>query len=323
MEIRRIKKQINKLSHHKKNIFMMGHIGLDLDALGSLLGLYEIFKKKKKNCYLIIDDKKTELGVSKVLKTIKDNYQIIRSKALKEYLTENDLLIIVDTNKKNLLSNPNILNHFEDIIVIDHHETSNESIRKALLIIETKISSTCEIIAELIKSYHLKVTPYVSTMVLSGIVLDTNNFILKTSSRTHDVASYLMKLGADPIEVQYLLKQDIKKYIERQKVINEAKIIKKEIALTKGLPDEMYRREDLAKISTFLLLFEHIELSVVIGKISKKVLGISARSSGKYNVDKLLKNFDGGGNIYSGAAQVKGKTMEELFAEMRKLLKEI
>jgi c-di-AMP phosphodiesterase-like protein len=322
MNIKPIRKGIDKISKNKKSVFIMGHSGLDLDALGSLLGLYEIFKSKKKDCYLVIDDRKSELGVSKVLKAIKNDYKIIKSKNIKEYLTNQDLLIIADTNKKKLLSNTHILNYFDDIIVIDHHETSNESIRKAYSIIES-LSSTCEIVAELLRSYRLKLSPYINTLILSGIVLDTNNFILKTTSNTHDIASYLIRNGADIIEVQYLLKQDFKEYIERQKVINEAKIIKKEIALTKGLTTEIYRKEDLAKISTFLLLFEHIELSIVIGKINKKVIGISARSSGKYDVNKLLKPFNGGGNVTSGAAQIKGKSLEEIFEEMRKLLKKL
>ena len=59
----RIKNSIKK----SKAIFLMAHKNLDLDALGSCIGLYTIIKKRKKNCFIIIDDKRHEKGVEKVL----------------------------------------------------------------------------------------------------------------------------------------------------------------------------------------------------------------------------------------------------------------
>ena len=46
----------NKATRGARKIFLMAHKNLDLDALGSCIGAYLILKKKKKNCYIIIDD---------------------------------------------------------------------------------------------------------------------------------------------------------------------------------------------------------------------------------------------------------------------------
>ena len=46
--------------------------------------------------------------------------------------------------------------------------------------------------------------------MLGGIVVDTNNFTLKTSDTTYENASYLTKIGGDTKEVQYLLKENLK-----------------------------------------------------------------------------------------------------------------
>ena len=57
MSIIKERKKINKLTRTTKNIFLMAHKDLDLDALGSCIGMYMILKKKRKNCFIIIDDK--------------------------------------------------------------------------------------------------------------------------------------------------------------------------------------------------------------------------------------------------------------------------
>ena len=66
MGIIKERRKLNKAIRNAKNIFLMAHKNLDLDALGSQIGMYMILKKKKKNCFIIIDDKEHEAGVEKV-----------------------------------------------------------------------------------------------------------------------------------------------------------------------------------------------------------------------------------------------------------------
>ena len=70
MSIIEKKRTFNKMIRQSKTIFLMGHKDLDLDALGSSIGISMILKQKKKDCYLIIDDKTHELGVQKVLREL-------------------------------------------------------------------------------------------------------------------------------------------------------------------------------------------------------------------------------------------------------------
>ena len=68
MGIIKERKKLNKEIRKAKTIFLMAHKNLDLDALGSSIGMYMILKGKKKKCYLIIDEKNHEPGVEKILK---------------------------------------------------------------------------------------------------------------------------------------------------------------------------------------------------------------------------------------------------------------
>ena len=195
------------------------------------------------------------------------------------------------------------------------------NIPQAHLFIDASASSTCEIITGLFEYENYVLEPTVATTILAGIVLDTNNFIIKTDKETYHAAYYLAKCGADSRGVQYLLKQDIKEYVEMQKVITEVKVIKK-IAISKGLQTKVYRREDLAKIADTILLFNNIEASFVIGKIDNGV-GISSRSMGNINVGQIMEEFGGGGDNHEAAAKITDRSLNEVFSEVTKKAKKL
>lgn len=319
--IKKIKKSIRK----SKTVFLMAHKNLDLDAIGSCLGMYHILSSLKKECYIIIDDKDKEMGVEKVLHEIEGCYNIISSTDIPIYLhkkQKNNLLIILDTNKKELLQSKNCIEYFTNKLVLDHHELGKTSIKDGLLVVDPSVSSTCQLVVELNEEYNIEFTPYIATLLLSGIVLDTNNFTLNTNENTFYTAYYLTVLGASPKKVQYLLKQDLNDYIEQQKLLVNIEILDKKVAIAKGTPYVTYRKEDLAKTSDTLLFFNNVERSFVIGKIGKNTIGVSARSMGNYSVEKIVTKLGGGGTSTNGAAVLENKNISEVVEMLKKLLKE-
>lgn len=315
---------INKQIRKSKNIFLMAHKDLDLDALGSCIGMYMLLTKRKKQCYIIIDDKTHELGVEKVLRELEGCCKIIKSEDLDKYLyprSQKNLLMILDTNKTDLVQNASVLTKIENKLIIDHHDVGKTTIKSAEIILDNEASSTCEMITELVEFYETEIEPYYATVLLAGIVLDTNNFTLKTSPETYYSAYYLASLGASAKKVQYLLKQDIVEYTERQKLLSEIETISNRVAFTKATPYTIYRREDLAKIADTLLFFNDIEASFVIGKIGKDVIGLSARSLGNYDISKILKTLGGGGDDYNGAARFEKTTISKVEEKLKKAIK--
>ena len=321
------KNNINKLMkfiRNSKNVFLMAHKNLDLDALGSTIGLYEIIKKKRKNVYIIIDEKKHEAGVAKVLIELTGCIEIVKTEEIEEKMhpkNSKNLLIILDTNKTELVQSAEALKKFDRKVILDHHNTGKTTIKDAYQIIEPEVSSTCEMITTLIEKYDLELDPYYSTVLLAGIVLDTNNFILKTTRETYYSAYYLSCLGASAQKVQYLLKQDLEEYTEREKLLTSVETIGS-IAITKGSPYTLYRREDIAKVADTLLYFNNIEASFVIAKLSKEEIGISARSLGEFDINKILSNFKGGGDAYHGAAIVKEDKISKVHDKLKKIIEE-
>lgn len=322
MELLKYKEELNKKIEESSNIFIMGHKFLDLDAIGASIGVYEYAKSKGKRPIIIVNDIRFEKGVKKVLDKIKIDYNIERGLKVKAKINSNSLLIIVDTNKSYLLQDKSFLNLFKNVVVIDHHDTNEQSINEELVIIDRNSSSTCEMLTDLLDKEKITVNENVATLLLAGIVLDTNNFVIKTTKNTYRASYLLAEQGAKPEYVQFLLKQDIKKYVERQKVITNVKQIKN-IAISNGKSTIRYRREDLAKIADTLLQFDKIEASFVIGKLENKSVGISARSLGNINVGKVLENFNGGGDENEAGACIENTSIKEVNNELLNIIKSL
>ena len=320
MDILKQAKEIRKRIKKHPCVFIMGHKNLDLDAIGSALGVYALVKKYRKKCYIINDDEVHELGVSKIIQ--EQNPSIfIKSEEIEKYKSTKNLLIVVDTNKENLLHHPELLSIMDDIIVIDHHQTNQHTIKNAWIVLDEDASSACEMITELLYSAKIKVNSKVATVILSGIVLDTNNFVLKTNEKTYFAAYYLSSLGASTKKVQYYLKQDIKDYIIRQRVITDVEVIENKYAITTGSEKIKYRREELAKIASTLLQFNGIEASFVVGRNQDNNIGISARSEGNLNVGKLMEKLGGGGGDHEAAAQLENESIESVKEKIYNMLK--
>lgn len=322
MEIKKSHKKIKKIFKKSKRIFIMAHNNLDLDALGSSIGFYTILTKQRKKCFLVMEEAEHELGVGKVFKELEGCLKIVNSENIETFMHKNNkknLLLILDTNKKELVQAPKVLDLFSKKMVIDHHEPSKKTIDTKYLFIDSEASSTCEIVEQFIEAYSAKINPYIATIILSGIVLDTNNFTLKTDASTFYSAYYLTSLGASVKKVEYLLKQDLEEYIERQKLLTNIEI-KDNIAIAKGTPHAVYRREDLAKIADTLLFFNEVEAAFVVAKIDKDEVGVSARSTGDIDIAKIMEKMNGGGDKYNGATKIGTEPISKVVEKLKSIL---
>lgn len=317
----KIEKRIKRIIKKSSNIFVSGHRNLDLDAIGACIGICAIARKYKKNCYIINDDKESELGVSKIIDETSDDYNYIKSVKIPDLHKKNSVLIVVDTNKVNRVQNDKILHYFNNIIVIDHHQETEQTIN-GINVINENISSACEMVAFLIRKYNVRITEEEATILLSGMVLDTNNFTKKTTADTFYEAYFLGAYGANPKKVQYYLKEELKDYIIRNKVIVNTQIINGNLAFAVADNKELYKKEELAKIANTLMNFNDIDASFVLGNRIDGGVGISARSEGNINVGVITENLGGGGDIYNAACHITDMSLKETESELKKVLNE-
>jgi c-di-AMP phosphodiesterase-like protein len=307
-------KKIQRIIGDSFNVIIMAHKNLDLDALGSSLGMYFLCKKVNKNAFLLIEETTSEKGVARALKSLKEQQTKINIKTfleLQSLLNEKSLLVILDVHRASLTQNKDIFKMINNIIVLDHHIKDSEYIDKTLYeYIDSNQSSTSEIVIELLKELDIYIPSSIATIMLAGIVVDTNHFSLKTTSFTHEAASYLYENGAEINELQYLLKEDLDKYIMRQKIINKLEIVSGNKAIGCGEENDYYRNEEIAKIADTMLSFNEVEASFTIARINDETVGISGRSLGNINVQKIMEKFGGGGHVTDAAAQIKEESID-------------
>ena len=310
-----IKASLDRLLEENDNVFVVPHIRPDFDAVGSALGIALICKKNNKNCFIVIDDDydKLEPETRKVLESIKSNFNFIRSNDLPVYLTPRSMMVAVDANKDYLLCTKNYLSEFKNIVVIDHHKTDDHTIKTPYLYVDDSISSVCEEVSRLLFLYGVKLSPDYANYLLAGIILDTNKLSKNTSSKTFEVASKLTASGADPTIANNMFLEDFEHDRAIQRLVDNTDFQNYIFAIASDSEDSgrIYEPEDIAKAADYLLKY-NINCSFAMAYIDDITISVSARSKGLIDVSKIMRLFGGGGNEYSAAAKIRGKSLQEV-----------
>lgn len=316
---------LNHIETYKDNkIFIMGHRGMDMDALGSCLGIYEICKYKNcKDFHIVFDhtytEKKTRYAfMTSFAKSQFDDMTISLKKAIDE-CDPTSLLIIVDVNRSDNVMCPELLDKTEKYIVIDHHRQSDTNVidNPLLKIIDTSASSASELITELIK-YGSKfppipVQPKVATIMLSGIFLDTQFFKTRTVGiRTFESSMVLKEYGADNYEADDFLKDEIQEFEAVMSIVENMITPFSGVVYCKCKDDEIIDSVTLAKAANQCLAIKGNSASFVIGRTKENEVGVSARSDGKINVQLICEKLGGGGHLNAAATAIKDTSVNEI-----------
>lgn len=313
-----MKKILDKITQNiqeNDHIIIVSHKDMDLDAIGSSLCLYKIVEKFHKTPFIFLDDLNQNQTLQKSIEKLKENkikINFIQEEEMKNYSPDTTLVIIVDTNKKGLIVCPTLIEYFQKIIVIDHHIKSEDYISNTIFTyIENNTSSTTEIMYHYLKYLKFTIEPIIATIMLAGIEVDTNGFNIKTNAETFYTAAALLELGADNVEKQKLLKENKENYCKRQEFIKKSYMINKNMALC-VMDTNIYQKYQLALISEDLLQFDDVEASFTIGFIDSDKIGISARSIGKIDVEKIMRSLGGGGHQTDAACSISSKSLQEV-----------
>ena len=124
------------------------------------------------------------------------------------------LLVIVDTHSSNFLESREVYDASRQVVVIDHHRKMVNYIDHAVIFYhEPYASSASEMVTELAEYLaENKLSQMEADALLSGIMLDTKSFVLKTGVRTFEAAAFLRRKGADTVEVKRLFATSFESY---------------------------------------------------------------------------------------------------------------
>ena len=334
---RMISQTVAELMEQSDNIMIVGHATPDLDAVGAGLGIWRMAQTKNKPAFVIIDEKTVYSDIKLLLAEIRKNTPDIvapgsnindsivdETRALK-LVRENTLLILIDHAQSAITSAPHLLDRLANrVVVIDHHRLAEQGLdqKPLLTYVEPYASSTSELVVEMLQyqdQSHAPITKLEATAMLGGIQIDTKNFTLRTGSRTFDAASYLRANGADSNLIQSFMKENLTDFKSRTHLINLA-VVDSGNAIVTGESNQTYSGLITAQAADELLQISSVEASYVVTKRADGRVGISARSTGQRNVQRIMEAMGGGGHLSNAATQISGETPEAVTKQLKEVL---
>lgn len=295
-------------------IFVMGHKLSDLDCIGSAAGMVCIARKLGRPVRIIVDPvQNASQKLIEALKTLPEYKDVFLDPENAIVRADSrTLLVVVDTNRPEQVESSSLLEACTRVAVIDHHRRAASYIQNAALTFhEPFASSVCELMTELLQELTEPddILRLEAEAMLSGIMLDTKQFSIRTGERTFDAAAFLHRLGADTAAVKIYMQSDLSHTVEKYRILQDVQLYRDSIAIVARA--EETDRVVAAQAADDLLNIAGIQASFVAYATEKGGVVISARSIGEINVQLILEKMGGGGNKSAAGVQIDDMELQE------------
>lgn len=313
---------LRKLIVDSSMVLVMGHKSADLDAVGAAVGVCSAAKALGINCNIVID--KTDCPAIPLVNKLEQEDELknlfITGREAMIRADSKTLLVVVDTNNPEQVQNEALLETCNRVAVIDHHRRGAAYIDNAVLtFLEPSASSAselvCELLQEILNNGDLEIVE--AEAMLSGIMLDTKNFTLRTGDHTFEAAAYLRREGANPSQVKRLLQNDVDSNVQKYAILQCAKEYRRIIIAAPTTPQN---RITAAQAADEMLNIAGAEASVVMYPTEEGGVRASARSLGEINMQLIMEKLGGGGNRAAAAVQMENISLDEALKQLYKTI---
>src|SRR5690606_33776719 len=138
------------------HVFVMGHKLPDMDAIGAAVGVSKMAAMNKVKSSIVLDFNEYDRSVMRLMEEIRQDDELfvcyIAPEGALTEMTDNSLLVIVDTHKPSMVIDERVLQRMERVVLSDHHRRGEEFITNTMLVyMEPYASSTAELVTGLIE----------------------------------------------------------------------------------------------------------------------------------------------------------------------------
>lgn len=310
----------------KDKVIVMGHKIADVDSFGAAIGIYRAATVLEKKVHIVINDITT--SVRPLYDRIRNMscYEedlFLTSDKVRDVVTDNTMVVVVDTNKPELTECRELLGMTKTIVVLDHHRQGKESIENAVLsYIEPYASSACEMVAEILQyiADDIRIKAVEAECMYAGMIIDTNNFVSRTGVRTFEAAAFLRRCGADVTRVRKMFRDDMDAYRAKAETIRRAEVYRGEYAVSECPSDGIDSPTIVgAQAANELLNIAGISASFVFTEYNGKIY-MSARAIDEVNVQIVAERLGGGGHINTAGAQFENMQVSEVIGRLKETL---
>ena len=173
------------------SIGVVGHVGPDGDALGSMIALALAATENGKTGVASF----AEPFVVPAEMSYLDTSVLV---APSEFPTNLDLAVAVDTSVRHRVGSlAGAMERATKLAVIDHHISDGSW--GDITVIDPKAAATTELVFRILKELDWQISAPVATALYTGLVTDTGRFqYSSTSPQTHQIAAELLASGVEP-----------------------------------------------------------------------------------------------------------------------------
>lgn len=316
---------IREIMSNAEMVYVSGHINEDFDSIGAAVGVAKMAMIVGKPVYIINSGQGVALAKFKELAEDYETYKdiLISDEQAIEDVPAGSLLVLVDHHRPMLCAAPELLKIVPNKIIIDHHRRAEDFISDATFsYLEPVASSSCELITELLTYFedNVEYNRLEASILYAGIAVDSKNFAVQTGARTFEAAATLRLAGADPGMVRQLFSEDIELVKSKAKILENIEILFDEIGISSvQLPADGQSSVAIAQVADSMLNMEGIKASFVLGQLGDEV-AVSARSTGKMNVQLIMEELGGGGHQTVAGVKIKNAKIDELKAQIIELV---
>lgn len=314
------------------NLLIMGHRNPDFDSIGACVGIAHLGLLAGIPTKIIMDLDNANFRIATERLTASRTYSdmFISSHKGLDLIRSGTLLIIADANNFRIIEAPEVADSVRQvsgkIAIIDHHRQAGEyDFEPVVNYIDPSASSAVELVAEMLEqsetgneSDSKLVSDEVASVMLSGIMLDTNGFTRNTGSRTLDAARYLYGKGANAEYVHSFFNQDYADYVCERSFSGCSLMQNNTVGLTwshgtgRGADDRVAAAKEADRLLNVKGVCASFALVVV-----DNVVHISGRSDGSINVQLILERLGGGGRFDSAGTVLSDVSLEAAVEDLR------
>jgi phosphoesterase RecJ-like protein len=317
-----------------KKIAIIPHRNPDGDAMGSTLGLY-YFLLKNNHFPVVVSPNQFPDFLAWMPGS--ENVQIFEKdkKNSTKILEEADLVFTLDFNALHRVGEmENVLNSLKaPFVMIDHHQSPDDY--AAVTFSDVAYGSTCEMVYHFINALGKKsqIDKTIGTCIYTGILTDSGSFRFpKTTGTTHRIIADLIDLGVENSEIPTLLfdnssfdrLQLLGRALQNMKIFPEHKTTYTTLT-QKELDQFNYIKGDTEGVVNYGLSIQGIVFTAIfIENAEEKIIKISLRSQGDFDVNLFAREyFDGGGhrNAAGGKSEVPMEETVQKFEDLVRKLK--
>jgi phosphoesterase RecJ-like protein len=314
--------EVLEFINHNDNFLVSAHVNADGDAVASVIAVGLLLEHLKKSYYMVLHDAQ-----------INSRYSYLKN--FDRIITHNFALdlqikaaIILDLpGIKRLGSVEKLLPNRSKIVKIDHHPEEDDF--AVVSMVDENASSTTQLVYEILEQAKVKINLDLAQAIYTGIVYDTGRFSFSnTTARDMYICGKMIDVGVKPAIIN--------DHIFFENSFDAIRTIGRGLAeiehYLNGAVNVIYldhtimsrdHHGEIEELANYSVAIRGGKVGIFIREIRPRFHKVSLRAKEEVDVNRVARNFNGGGHIRAAGCRLDGtktEVIDKLLAEIKKQL---